>query len=191
MPVSKKDRQALKFQLVAAVAAAAAEDAAWEDMDTKASAKKRRQEQRIEAHDAKVAARRDRRVSEQLESEALSITKKAQRPQKITQAEVARRQALLAAANMQKPKLAAVKPPKVEENKNRLHSVVEASGIDAAISALSVAGGGGGGGAISFKEFEKQTLQQLKEENPCLKTSQYREHVRKLWARSSQNPQRR
>ena len=70
---------------------------------------------------------------------------------------------------------------------------IDASGVDEAIAALSVGGEGGAGGKkvnmkAAFKEFEEREIVRLKEENPGLKLSQYKEMVWKAWQKSEENP---
>jgi len=86
--------------------------------------------------------------------------------------------------------------PELTENLNRQMSMEEdASGIDGAIDLLS--GGGGGGGLekhperrqkAAYAEFEERMMEQLKEELPGLKRSQYKERIFALWKKSPENP---
>lgn len=71
----------------------------------------------------------------------------------------------------------------------------DASGIDGAIDLLS--GGSGGGGAekhperrqkAAYAEFEERMMEQLKEDMPGLKRSQYKERIFNLWKKSPENP---
>lgn len=73
---------------------------------------------------------------------------------------------------------------------------ISASGLDAALEAMSVAQLGGGGGSgpkpesqkAAFLAFEDRTLPQLREEAPGLRRAQYRDKCFKLWAKSPENP---
>lgn len=80
-----------------------------------------------------------------------------------------------------------VPAPKIEANTNR-DDTVEASGIDAALSALDVGGPSEKKGKMTYKEFEAQVLPQIQEENPGLKMSQAKDKAFKMWERSPDNP---
>merc|ERR1719503_17006 len=105
----------------------------------------------------------------------------------MTQAQVAQKQALMAAMGKAKAKPKTVAQPKLEANSNREVDVVEASGVDAALAALDV-GAEGKEKKMTFKEFEELQLPGVKEENPGLKMSQLKEKVFKLWERAPENP---
>ena len=73
------------------------------------------------------------------------------------------------------------------KNENR-DNAVDASGVDAAVDALkglSTSGGSGSFGTTNMKAayaaFEEVELPRLKEENPRLKMSQYKEQLAKMW----------
>ena len=87
------------------------------------------------------------------------------------------------------------------KNENK-EDKIEASGIDAAVEAMtgmSVGGGVGGGGSgakpgttnmkAAYAMFEEQELPRLKEERPGLKMSQYKEALHKAFQKSPMNPQ--
>lgn len=81
------------------------------------------------------------------------------------------------------------------ENVNRRNDEEEsATGIDGAISLLSVTGGGGAGKPESknlkalYAAFEEKTIAQLKTEQPGLKLSQYKDRCFALWSKSPENP---
>jgi hypothetical protein len=65
-----------------------------------------------------------------------------------------------------------------------------ASGIDAALSVLSVGGDGVTlrSARASYGEFEERMLPVVKEEYPGLRLTQYKEKVWQLWKRSPENP---
>mmetsp|Transcript_81477 Transcript_81477/g.205033 ORF Transcript_81477/g.205033 Transcript_81477/m.205033 type:complete len:204 (-) Transcript_81477:117-728(-) len=196
--VARKDRKALKEGVAAAAAALEAQNASWAETDKKLLAKDRRAQERDAKADAKLAARCERKAMEAAEEVDEPKNKKNQTSTKITQAELARRQALLAASAKAKAKPAksvTVPQPKLEPNRNRERDVVEANSLEDALAALDRANNGGdeagsGRRGMTFVEFEKQTLAELREEKPGLKLSQLREHVLKLWARSPDNPAR-
>lgn len=93
----------------------------------------------------------------------------------------------------------------VDVKNDNLAEQVDASGIDAAVEAMSAlgvsgggggAGGGGGGGPsgtvnmkAAYAAFEEQEMPRLKEGRPGLKMSQYKEALFKLWKKSPMNPQ--
>mmetsp|Transcript_142941 Transcript_142941/g.398290 ORF Transcript_142941/g.398290 Transcript_142941/m.398290 type:complete len:197 (-) Transcript_142941:135-725(-) len=185
---SAKDKKSAKSAAATAAATKAAEDASWEDGDKGAKAKAARAAAKEDKADAKLQAKKEREELEAAENEAMSklsgANKKA--PTKVTQAEIARRQALLA---MAKPKAApkTVKQPKLEENKNRKVDEIEASGVDAALAALDV-GGTAKPSKMTYAEFERMNINAIKEENPGLKQSQLKDHCWKMWERSPENP---
>ena len=91
-----------------------------------------------------------------------------------------------------------------KKNDNLTEIAVDASGLDAAVNAMSsmssmgVSGGGaaGGGGApgtmnmkAAYAAFEEKEMPRLKEDRPGLKQSQYKEALFKLWKKSPMNTQ--
>lgn len=130
--------------------------------------------------------------------------KKAQT--KVTQAQIAQRQALLAAAKstQKKKKRTEDQFKTVPENLNRQRSgpaqdpieedpnVLVASTVDEALAALgSVTLNSAEAKPMTFKEFEKLNLDSFKADNPELKHSQLQEFVWKQWKRSPDNPENR
>merc|ERR1719189_3560991 len=108
---------------------------------------------------------------------------------KVTQAEIARRQALLAAAGAKaapKKKSEVVAQPKIEQNTNRQADVGEATGIDAALDALGA--GEEKKSKMTYKEFEAQVLPDIQADNPGLKMSQAKDKAFKMWERAPENP---
>jgi Coiled-coil domain-containing protein 124 /Oxs1 len=70
-----------------------------------------------------------------------------------------------------------------------------ATGIDAALQSMGInSGGGTASGAISqnakalYLEFEERMLPIVKEENPGLRLSQYKEKIWNMWKKSPDNP---
>jgi len=115
--------------------------------------------------------------------------KKSSGSTKVTQAEIARRQALMAMAKGAPKKSAkseVVKAPKIEANTNRQTDTVEATGIDAALSALE--GDEGKKSKMTYKEFEAKVLPEIQAENPGLKMSQAKDKASKMWDRAPENP---
>jgi membrane protein involved in colicin uptake len=67
------------------------------------------------------------------------------------------------------------------------------SGIDAALGSLNL-GGGGGGVVVTnrkalYMAFEERKMAELKQEQPGLKMSQYKERIFALWKKSPENPE--
>jgi len=194
MPIGRKERQALKAQADAILAEEQAEAALWEDSgDKKTKARRERVSLKESKADAKHAARRDRRtLEEEEEAAAMSDPKGANRNSKITQAEVARRQALLCSfAETQKVGRAQVVPqPQLEENRNRKAGLIDATGLDAALAALEPNACNCPHEAQSYAEFEARALQQLQRDKPSMRMSQMKDHVAKMWTQSRGNMRR-
>jgi len=189
---SKKDKQKAGASADREAGRTAAEDASWQD-DSKGTKKKaERAAAKEEKADAKIAARKERDELEAAESAASSTMKGASKgSSKMTQAEIQRRQALMAmaaakAAPKKSAKTQVVAAPKVEENINRADSV-EVSGIDAALGALETPAETKSS-KMTYKEFEAMMLPQIQEENPGLKMSQAKDRASKLWDRAPENP---
>jgi len=153
--------------------------------------------------DAKQAAKQERQALEAAEDAANAAPrgKKAVPAAKITQAEIARRQALAAAANAasMKPKAGArsqvVAQPILEPNRNREIDVVDATGLDSALSALAEARGSVNkqtekASMNDFAQFEKAERERIKLENPGLRETQIKDAIRKKWTRSLANAAR-
>lgn len=176
-------------------AAARAEAASWVDTDKHACAKQERARAKDLKADAKLAARTQRQELATLEEAANANLRGANKGissavTKVTQAEIARRQALMAstvgkAGSKKLAKTQVVPQPKLEANHNHDHGFVQASGVDGALAALE---GVPGGCTTSFAAFERRMLACLCEEKPGLKQSQLRDHVLKAWSRSPENP---
>merc|ERR1712194_14593 len=130
----------------------------------------------------------ERQELEAAENEAngSSAAKKKAPATKMTQAQIAQRQALLAAAKAKPAAKKSIDQPKLEKNTNKEDDLVEATGIDAALSALG--GDEKKASKMSYKEFEDIQLPGVKEENPGLKNSQAKDKVWKMWERAAENP---
>eukprot|EP00928_Gymnodinium_smaydae_P046608 TRINITY_DN31059_c0_g1_i1.p2 TRINITY_DN31059_c0_g1~~TRINITY_DN31059_c0_g1_i1.p2 ORF type:complete len:209 (+),score=87.71 TRINITY_DN31059_c0_g1_i1:75-701(+) len=197
---SKKDKQKAAASAAGEAAAKAAEDAAWNDNDKGNKSKASRAADKEAKADAKLQDKLERKAQEAAEEEANSKMKGANKQgggsAKVTQAEIARRQALLAAmgggakskaAPKKKTlKTEAVDAAPIEANTNRERDVVEASGIDAALGALEV--GEKKEKKMNYKEYEAMVLPGIQEENPGLKMSQAKERAFKMWERAPENP---
>ena len=72
--------------------------------------------------------------------------------------------------------------------------IVEARSIDEAVAALSVDEGGASDMhpekrvRAAYAVFEARELDRLKAENPSLRLSQLKQMLRKMWAKSPDNP---
>jgi hypothetical protein len=79
-----------------------------------------------------------------------------------------------------------------QANRAKMEEDIGASGIDAALASLSVAGAGGNAPSKSSKtlynEFEERMLPVVKAEFPGLRLSQYKEKIWQLWKKSPENP---
>mmetsp|Transcript_78346 Transcript_78346/g.227322 ORF Transcript_78346/g.227322 Transcript_78346/m.227322 type:complete len:228 (-) Transcript_78346:236-919(-) len=188
---SAKEKKAAKAAMAEGAAKKAAEDAAWDDNDKNLKGKASRAAAKDEKADAKLAAKKERaelEAAEEAENSKLSGANKKAAPSKVTQAEIARRQALLAMSKATAKKSAkseVVSQPKLEANTNR-QADVDATGIDAALDAL--------GGTpekktkMTYKEYEAKVLPDVQAENPGLKMSQAKDKVFKMWERAPENP---
>eukprot|EP00931_Biecheleriopsis_adriatica_P010168 TRINITY_DN111262_c0_g1_i1.p2 TRINITY_DN111262_c0_g1~~TRINITY_DN111262_c0_g1_i1.p2 ORF type:complete len:225 (+),score=73.56 TRINITY_DN111262_c0_g1_i1:71-676(+) len=190
---SAKDKKAASAKAKDDAAKKAAEDASWAETDKGNVKKAGRAADAAAKADAKLAAKAELKELERAEDEANASAKGANKkqPTKVTQAEIARRQALMAAmAGKPKAKVTkkteTVDAPKIEANTNRQQDVVDASGLDAALSALE--GGGEKKSKMTYGEFEAREMEGIKQENPGLKMSQVKERCFKMWERSPDNP---
>lgn len=183
---SKKDKAAASAKSKDNEAKSAAEDVAWSEKDKGNLSKASRAADKDAKADDKLARKAEAKALEEAENEGLSSSKAAAKkaPSKMTQAEIARRQALMASVKP-KAKSKTVNAPKVEPNMNR-EAGVDASGLDAAIGALSV--GDDKPSKMTYALFEARELEGIKADNPGLKQSQAKERCFKMWERSPDNP---
>merc|ERR1712048_718217 len=143
--------------------------------------------------DAKLAAKKEKEELEAADDAASSKIKggnKGAGSTKVTQAQLAQRQALLAMAapKGKSKKSEVVSQPQVEANTNRKDDNVEATGIDAALEALEGKGNSESSKRMTYKEYEAMQLPGVQEENPGLKMSQDKDKVWKMWERAPENP---
>ncbi|XP_065833959.1 coiled-coil domain-containing protein 124-like [Oscarella lobularis] len=176
------------------------EDAYWRSLEEedkhamkKGQRKAEREQKRLEASERKAAN------AELLKAEEAK-TKGKERAEKVTRASIARaRDDEKATAAAAKKKEEAERP--IEENPNRLvadyvtkEGIVEARSIDEAVAALSVDEGGASDMhpekrvRAAYAVFEARELDRLKAENPSLRLSQLKQMLRKMWAKSPDNP---
>lgn len=78
----------------------------------------------------------------------------------------------------------------VENTNRQVEDEESATGIDGALSMLGVSGSRGDSKRqkVLYAAFEEKTIAQLKEEQPGLKLSQYKDKCFALWAKSPENP---
>ena len=200
----KNERETTKAIEQSAAAKKAEEDAHWAAHgDGKKSKAAQRAEMDAAAADAKAAARAEARRQAAEEEAAFSGAKKAP-AKKVTAYDLAQGKEMDAKARL-KAKFAAKKAEqKIQEadeyddavlraNENRSIDVVSASGVDAALDALTVeersASPAPLSGKAAYAAFEAEKLPELKAEKPGLRKQQYADLMSKLWARSPQNPQ--
>lgn len=116
-------------------------------------------------------------------------------PQKVTAYQLQKNRENLAAMENEKEKVPTHLETPLVENLNRtMEDQVEGSGIDAAITALSVQDTPSEDRhperrmAAAFKAYESKRLPQLKKENPSLRLSQLQKILKKEWQKSPENP---
>lgn len=201
---SAKEKASEKASAASAAAAAAKEDADWEAGAKGGNKKKEKAEEK-----AKEKAERKAAAEEQAneEDEAMSASKpkgKAAKggggKAKMTRAEIAAKALADAEA---KSKADAKKKKEIAksggndymgalaENNNSLDAI-DASGIDAAVAALDMNADTPNGKRVNlkalYKAFEETELVRLKEEQPGLKLSQYKDRCWTNWQKSPDNP---
>merc|ERR1719160_798359 len=201
---SKKDKNAEKAADASAKAAADAEAASWQDNDKGNAAKANRKAAAEDKDAEKLARKEELRALQAAEEESLAGVgnKKSAAPKKMTQAQIAQKQALLAAAKKQaekKAQKAETSQPELKPNMNHInrdkaleaaaegYELVDVSGVDAALAGLSA--GDDKGEKMTYKKYEARVMDELKEDNPGLKQSQLKELAWKNWKKSPENPE--
>ena len=201
--VSKKDKQAAKAAGEAEAARQAAEDAEWAEGGKKANKKKEAEAENKAAKAERKAENDALAEAEEAELSAPKLTGNKAKPAKMTRAEIAA-QAMAKLEAEQKSKKKEKKAVEVSggneyigvlaENENRAETI-SGSGVDDAIAALTIATSGASSGdgkkvnlKAAFAAFEEREIVRLKEENPGLKLSQYKERAFKAWEKSPENP---
>jgi len=203
---AKVERETEKATTATAAEKKRADDAYWAAHgDGSKSKAAQRAEADAASADAKAAARAEARRQAQLEEEQFAGKKSSGAAvKKKTAYELAQGKEMDAKARL-KAKFAAAKAAKneVEEddyadmvdrvNENRKTSVVSASGVDAAIEALSLEDSRSNSPApmsmkAAYAQFEEEKLAELKADKPGLKMQQYRDLLSKLWTRDPRNP---
>ena len=179
------------------------EDEDWDSGSKKTNKKATATAEKAEAAAARKAERADLEAEEDAAASAPRATKdkKAAKSGKMTRAEIAAK--VMAEADA---KAKAEKKAKKElansggdeymgvlaTNDNKVDEL-DASGVDAAIDALSIDAPGKGGGRVNmkqaFKAFEEVAMPRIKDEHPGLKRSQLQERVWVEWQKSPDNPQ--
>lgn len=197
----KAEREANAKSEAETRAAKAAEDAYWathgDGKKTKAAVKA---EEAAADADAKAAAKAEAR--RQAEAEEASWGNKGGAKKKVTAFDLMKGAEMDAKARL-KAKFAAKKLENkiqeeheteaivMRENENRKQDASHASGIDAALDALSIERGASPAplsGKAAYAAFEAANLADLKAEKPGLRKQQYDEILSKMWERSPQNP---
>lgn len=172
----------------------AIEDAYWQEDDKHIKKKLARKDEREKKRQADLEKKAELRELSKNEEEE-DVPKPT--PQKLTQFQVQRN--VEKELEQQKRAKETDGPSHVEvplmENLNRLEDdVVTASGIDAAVAALSTEDSPAGDRhpekrmAAAFRAYEEKRLPQLKKENPNLRLSQLKQMLRKEWLKSPENP---
>ncbi|XP_050719337.1 coiled-coil domain-containing protein 124-like [Eriocheir sinensis] len=170
----------------------ALEDAYWQDDDKHIQKKLARKEEREKKRLAELDKKAEIRAL--AEEEAKELAPKAT-PQKVTAYQLQKNRENLAAMENEKEKVPTHLETPLVENLNRtMEDQVEGSGIDAAITALSVQDTPSEDRhperrmAAAFKAYESKRLPQLKKENPSLRLSQLQKILKKEWQKSPENP---
>jgi hypothetical protein len=201
---SKKEKQAETSAAASAKAKKGAEDASWQDNDKGTAAKANRAAAAADKEADKLARKEELRALQAAEEESLAGVgnKKKPEPKKMTQAQIAQKAALLAAAKKQAEKKAekeATSQPELKPNMNHInrdkaleaaaegYELVDVSGVDAALAGLG--GTEEKGEKMTYKKYEARVMQELKDENPGLKQSQLKELAWKNWKKSPENPE--
>lgn len=187
-----KEKKASAAKAKASADAAAKEDASWAETDKKLNKKAARAEDKDAKADEKLARKAELRELEAAEEAQTSKIKGANKgSSKMTQAEIARKAAMSAALKGANPKKkvsksSTVDAPKLEANMNRTVEVADATGIDAALSAME--GDSAPAKKMTYKQFEDLNLPGIRDENPELKLQQAKDRCFKLWERAPENP---
>ncbi|CEM33170.1 unnamed protein product [Vitrella brassicaformis CCMP3155] len=210
--VEARSRKAAAQAEKVAAEQARREDEYWRDDDKTATRIRERKEATEQRNQEQNRRKMEKKELLEAEERAMSkLGKKANPVKKMTRAEIAQRALLAAAA---KPHAESTKPTTVDEmplepNINQLlrqqqleaeergDIVVEASGLDEAVSALSV-GASSAGVATDlhperrvkavFKAYEDEWMPRLQQENPSLKRSQLQQLLWKQWKKAPENP---
>ncbi|KAL8275669.1 hypothetical protein Esti_000232 [Eimeria stiedai] len=203
--VEARERKVAAAAAKAAAAEQEAERKKWEDNDKLVSRKLDRKAE----NESKAAERMQRKIElrklaeEEMQRLAGNSSRKNQSPAKLTRAEILQRQ--LKAAALEKESNSPSDDGSVgllEPNINHLlraeslqaqqegKNVVFASGVDEALSQLSMAEGVEERKTLkaAFREYEEQMMPRLKAENPTLKRSQLLELLHKQWKKAPENP---
>ena len=200
----KAEREQAKKDGAASAKAKAEDDAYWaaagDGKKTKAQLKR---DAADASADAAAASRAERNVSKLEEEEMSAMGKPKGGKKKMTKAEIAAAEKEEARARM-RARFAKEKEVKKEVSEEQYAAVVDvknenkedavdASGVDAAMDALKGLSTDGGetistNVRAAYAAFEEVELPKLKEENPRLKMSQYKEQLSKMWRKDPRNP---
>lgn len=170
------------------------EDAYWQENDRHINKKLARKEDREKKRQAELERKAQNRAL--AESEIVECAPKSA-PQKVTAYELQKNVEKLVEQQKQEAEKKNAQTHLDEpliENLNRTdEEIVSASGVDAAISALSIQEDAIDRHpekrmAAAFRAFEAQRFPQIKKENPSLRLSQQKQMLRKEWMKSPENP---
>jgi len=136
--MSANQRRVEKMAHAAALEAALNEAASWEETDTRTRSKEARAQERLAHADRKLQAKMERRSMEERETEEMNRLCEAKSSKRVTQADIARRQAL-ACMGGPRPKVAKASVSQLKQRQHFCGSVIEASGLDDILMAFQVA----------------------------------------------------
>ncbi|XP_042242183.1 coiled-coil domain-containing protein 124-like [Homarus americanus] len=171
------------------------EDALWEDNDKHIKKKTARKEDREKKRQAELERKALNRALAEIEEVEVNVPQPT--PQKVTQFQL---QKIKEKQTEQQSRKVATEDSQTHldvplvENLNRTDDeIVSASGVDAAIAALSVQDDSSDRHpekrmVAAFKAFEAVRLPQIKKENPNSRLSQQKQQLRKEWQKSPDNP---
>jgi hypothetical protein len=201
----KAEREQAKKDGAASAKAKAEDDAYWAAAgDGKMTKAQLKRDAADASADAAAASRAEAKRLAKLEEEEMSaIGKPKGGKKKMTKAEIAAAEKEEARARM-RARFAKEKEVKKEVSEEQYAAVVDvknenkedavdASGVDAAMDALKRLSTDGGetistNVRAAYAAFEEVELPKLKEENPRLKMSQYKEQLSKMWRKDPRNP---
>lgn len=189
--VVAKARKAEKAATEKAEKEKAAEDAHWKEDDKLICKKIQRKEDKEKKKVAELQKKLELKALEETEMD--SITSKTAAP-KITAYQLQKQKEEQEKLRNKENNESNFETP-IQENLNRLETeTISASGIDAAVAALSVDGESTVDRhpekrmAAAYRAFENDRLPLLKKENATMRHSQLKQLLRKEWQKSPQNP---
>mmetsp|Transcript_36189 Transcript_36189/g.71158 ORF Transcript_36189/g.71158 Transcript_36189/m.71158 type:complete len:213 (-) Transcript_36189:104-742(-) len=194
-----RERKATEKASKKAAASKAAEDAKWTDegkdkaSQRKAAADAKRQEElRKRAEKKRLAEEDEAKVAKEARGKNAANTKVTQR-QILSMADQRKAQAEQLAKERKLAQQKIVKQMEVSENVNHIPQEEQWMGAEQAIAALSVGGDEEDKHPekrmkAAYKAYAEVNMPILKEDNPGLKLSQYKDMLFKQWQKSAENP---